>query len=355
MRYSRGATSSLLLAVTATIFTTRLPTSRANVLVADDANGNEVLIGSQQAHRGPGGDEEEAADAGILSSRRVLLGTSGNNKDSSSTILPAPNSIPLSGRSSTSKRRVLPNAVAAEDLCPSGYVHCANGDEVDGATGIPTGSTCATACVGFNCCTEDRACKEFTGKICKDGGCTGKFACYKANIDVVVKSCYGRSACASAGRYYGTAGTFINSCKAAQACNSFAFRGTALGTINDSCNGYKSCWQVAFIKDSTIGSMTSSCNGSYACYQASKYASDTISTNMYFCCNADNECKTATESTLPATCKVREGGGQGRSNHAVLLMPLLFVVFFIPCRPQLTMLLLLSFSPFNENNAVLSS
>lgn len=333
MRYSSDATSSMLrLAITAgaIVHTTCSTTSQAKVLVANEAEDILLIVSSSPSHaRLPvlstvskqagheemnGEDNEEKADAGILVShhRHLSPGRTAISSAFSSSFHKEDTAIPSSGaRSNTvnTNRVVLPAAATATPACASGYVVCANGFAVDDVTGLVTGSTCAVACSGSSCCSGDRACSFFTGKVCKDGGCNGKMSCYKSRITSVVNSCTSEFSCMSAGfGAIGVVGTLVNSCQATLSCNAFGFNGLA-GNIQDSCNALKSCWQVAFSTGSSIGNISSSCNAAKACYRAAKFPTESISSNMNNCCNADNECISATEISIPAQCTVRNGEG----------------------------------------------
>ncbi len=79
---------------------------------------------------------------------------------------------------------------AVDPGCTPGYVDCVNGND------SVTGSSCAAAC-GVSCCGGNQACDQFTGKVCKDGSCTGNMACYMANLSFVVNRCIGVDACYS--------------------------------------------------------------------------------------------------------------------------------------------------------------
>lgn len=267
MRYSNGALILLVSVFAAAIFvsvpppTTTTTTSAANTPTGDLQEEEKL---------------DDAVDAGILSSPGAA--------DTASDVL------------STGSNE----NTAITTACTAGYIYCVNGNAVDGATGIETGSTCDVACGGSSssCCFGDRACKGFTGKVCNDGSCNDKMACYSATIDSVVNSCRGKFSCISAGSF-GSIGAVVNSCHAAQSCNALGIRGSA-GMLQDSCNAYKSCWQVAFSPGSSIGNMTSSCNAEMACYKTAKNAS--ITSHMNNCCNAVSECSSATESTLSVQC-----------------------------------------------------
>ena len=71
---------------------------------------------------------------------------------------------------------------------------CADNVVCDNGYDTTTFETCATSCAG-KCCKGDNACFQFTGKVCKDGSCNGKAACWKANIPFVIDRCKGDYAC----------------------------------------------------------------------------------------------------------------------------------------------------------------
>lgn len=308
MRYSNGAAALLATVAAAAIFvstTTAATTStRADEsvsrIVKKDHHDHEDSTPPRPAEDNLNQKDEDAGDAGILT-RRLAAGPFAGSTGSSSTSSGFSRKVttPSSTNWHTSSR-VLTTA------CTAGYIYCVNGFAVDGATGTPTGITCAAACGGTStsCCYGDRACKYFTGKVCNDGSCNGKFACYKAKIPTVVNSCLGGTfACNNAGQYRTVGTVLVNSCHGKFSCQSFGLRGIVGDQIQASCIGYKSCWQVAFDPSSSIGSMASSCNGAKACYKAARTVP--ITSNMNNCCNADNACNGVTEATLPAQCTVR--------------------------------------------------
>lgn len=62
---------------------------------------------------------------------------------------------------------------------------------------IKQGIPCSTAC-GGSCCVGNNACEEFTGKVSKDGSCSGTEACLGTEIPLVVNSCKANFACVNA-------------------------------------------------------------------------------------------------------------------------------------------------------------
>ena len=240
------------------------------------------------------------------------------------------------------------------DVCPDELqVVCVNGlAEVNGQS-----VSCAEACgndsivtsvfpVGYtasngDCCTGFSPCKEFSGTICRDGSsCSGTYACYKANIGSVLRGCNGDFACAGAAQFgsigllkdschdtkscneaaggaSGSIGSLKDSCHGEESCNWAAFQGSigsledscnaieacyeaaiygSIGSVVNSCNDTKSCYEAAYY--GSIGSLKDSCNANQACYEAADDGNDNIA-EFYNCCNTDEQCKDATEATLP--------------------------------------------------------
>ena len=232
------------------------------------------------------------------------------------------------------------------DVCPDeDKVVCANGFVADGRS-------CAEACgntvqdsgfgytaSGGDCCTGYLPCKGFSGTICRDGSsCSGGKACYYANIGSVLRGCNGDFACIDAANE-GSIGSVVNSCNAEDACNEAAHEGSigslkdscnaigscnaaayegSIGSVVNSCNAYQACYEAAYygsigsMEDScnadgscykaayegSIGSMEDSCNADGSCYEAAYDGNDNIA-EFYNCCNTDEQCKDATEATLP--------------------------------------------------------
>ena len=56
--------------------------------------------------------------------------------------------------------------------------------------------TCADACGGL-CCEDTNACMGFTGKVCKDGSCSGQYSCINANIGFLKDGCKGEFSCSA--------------------------------------------------------------------------------------------------------------------------------------------------------------
>lgn len=147
-----------------------------------------------------------SSDAGILSS-------------SSSSTSRHYDTVGHGGSSTTSTtiaRRELqssPTPVPPAEMCGAyGYVDCVNGFVRGDST-----TTCETAC-GGSCCVGQEACRQFTGKVCRDGSCGGSNACVRATIPWVVNSCTsnsasGGSACFQAGAEKTNIGAMVNSCQ----------------------------------------------------------------------------------------------------------------------------------------------
>ena len=235
------------------------------------------------------------------------------------------------------------------DVCPDELqVVCVNGFVADGRS-------CAEACgntvqhiaygyiaSGGDCCSGYLSCKGFSGTICRDrSSCSGPRACMYANITSVLRGCNGENSCLRAARYGGSIGSLKDSCHGFESCRRAAFTGS-IGSLEDSCNNRKACFEAAdkapgsigsvvnsfngdfgcfkatyygtigSLKDScnanqacykaayegSIGSMEDSCNADGSCYEAAYDGNDNIA-EFYNCCNTDEQCKDATEATLP--------------------------------------------------------
>ena len=205
----------------------------------------------------------------------------------------------------------------------AGYIDCVNGF-VKGQRKI----SCETACAG-KCCVGNSACNEFTGKVCKDGSCSGYWsACAYATIPKVVNSCHGDSwSCINAGNKgnKGKVGSIINSCNYKYACNMLNSESddvSAVGHIIDSCNGFSACRHAG-----TAMNIKSSCNDVYACYKLGRSGAigDVLNSCNGFdacpnvvvevgssakpplvnnCCNGDGACYDDGTSTLPDQCQL---------------------------------------------------
>lgn len=194
---------------------------------------------------------------------------------------------------------------AIAPTCTAGFLDCFNG-KVRG-----TSTLCSTACSG-NCCVGTDACKSFTGQICKDGSCSGTKACAYANIPYVVKSCKALEACNSAG-YDGTVGSIVNSCNHEKSCAYAGEEGGKTGDITNSCGAKRACYSAGTNPSGGVGKIIDSCNAYAACRTAGAgyITAGIITSDLVNCCNTQNVCKNAKESTLPAQCpcptKVRRG------------------------------------------------
>ncbi len=144
-------------------------------------------------------DEEEEEDGGTNYDLGVLGASSGTNGHEE-----------LDG---PPRYKVVERALALDftNYCTD-FVDCYNGVEKFEGMGTGTEKTCLEACGGYpngDCCVGDStnpdACGSATAKICKDGSCSGLFACWN-----VGGSQFGGSA--------GYAGGIVNSCKGTRAC-----------------------------------------------------------------------------------------------------------------------------------------
>ena len=277
MRLSHGAAN---LFVAANLLATTVSRSRAQ----------EVLGTDRDAAPKRKADKEDAADTGILLMSPIIA--------ASNIII---NAVSKSSSSSSAARSLqLPTTMmlttSVAPQCSSGIVDCVYG-MVRGSATI----TCAAAC-GPNCCAGVHACTSFTGKVCKDGSCNGKFACTYAYIPSVVNSCEGDYACYNTG-YDGTVGNISNSCNAVDACSYLGTYGAAK-LVQGSCNAYQACDSVAY--NGSIGSLTSSCNATSACKGAGSptNGTGTIPYDLLNCCNdGDSICIEANKDTLPTECR----------------------------------------------------
>jgi hypothetical protein len=237
---------------------------------------------------------EENADTGIL-----LLSPTTTASNSTTSIVVAKSSlsstIPARSLLLLTTATLLTARTSVAQQCSTTMVDCLNG--------LVRGSftTCAAAC-GSDCCVGNNACSGFTGKLCKDGSCTGAWACTFASIPSVVNSCKGNYACYNTG-YYGYVGTISTSCHGIDACCYLGTYGDA-GNVMDSCTSYQACDSVAY--KGYIGHLTSSCkNANYACKGAGSptNGTGTIPYDLQNCCNdGDSICIEANKDTLPTDC-----------------------------------------------------
>ena len=235
---------------------------------------------------------DEDVDTGIL-----LLSSTFTASNSQMNVVVVKSSVSFSATRSLlllTTTTLLTTSTAQQ--CSTNIVDCLNGI-VRGTAN----TSCAAAC-GSSCCIGFNACSNFTGKLCKDGSCTGKLACTYTSIPSVTDSCKGDYACYNTG-YDGTVGNISTSCHGIDACCYLGSYGAA-GTIQDSCNSYQACDSVAY--KGYIGHLTSSCkNANYACQGAGSptNGTGTIPYDLKNCCNnADSICFEANKDTLPAEC-----------------------------------------------------
>lgn len=213
-----------------------------------------------------------------------------------------------------------------------GFVDCFNGRSVYYYSRTRTWYydgyvTCKEACGGA-CCNSNydpssptfQACDRFTGRVCKDGSCSGEYACYLAKIQLVANSCIGSGACCEKYGYEGqVTGSIINSCRGIGACQTIASRfqdggevrnvidscvgdiacvglgmfGSVQGNIKNSCNGYGACFALGF--NGTIrGNVENSCNnGTYTCAFMANGGSGGEADVVLNSCNAEGACRFA--------------------------------------------------------------
>jgi hypothetical protein len=207
------------------------------------------------------------------------------------------------------------------------------------------------SCIGQNACEYAAFDGGFIGSItdsCKDGAqacsvlgfrygnvgdilnaCKGERACehgafHGGSIGSITRSCYGYRACDSlaesgtvgninnactnryscyyGGAYGGVVGNIVTSCTAEDSCRDLGRGKGKVGHVTNSCSELESCADAGSNRG-TIGSITQSCRADNACDGAGSGSSGGINSNLKACCNTVNECKDATQATLPATCK----------------------------------------------------
>lgn len=293
MRHSKGAASLL-----STVFAFRYK-SVVGANVFDPINEDAILHPTDVGAIAP---SDNNADAGILSpvnptrshpaidilKQKCKAGDEGcilgkiraTNSGADIGILPPPASaakgtdvVPSYLMTTT------PSTCAPENLvdCYNGFVRYSN-----------PAKTCAAEC-GVYCCTDPTDCQFFTGKVCKDGkSCTGGFACYRANILSVVKSCTGNRVCVTAGNKDRLIGSIADSCIGDKACHFAAAFGGSIGSVTNSCNRVGACYRLGGDKGK-IGNLVDSCIGNAACIMVAQLygsiASMTNSCNGVFACD----------------------------------------------------------------------
>jgi hypothetical protein len=94
----------------------------------------------------------------------------------------------------------------------------------------------------------------------------------------------------------------VTSCTAEDSCRDLGRGKGKVGHVTNSCSELESCADAGSNRG-TIGSITQSCRADNACDGAGSGLSGGITSNLKACCNTVNECKDATQATLPATCK----------------------------------------------------
>lgn len=166
----------------------------------------------------------------------------------------------------------------------SDFVTCVDGFSVNsnGESGPP----CSTACGGL-CCQGERACEGFTGKVCKDGSCSGKQACRAATIPQVINSCkpwpnsggHGSTQVANlvcdlvandGGSSFGSVGNLTDSCWGNGACRQMAHYGEVGNVINSCHNVGNNHWEhsvcTLLAKHGIARNIISSCHGHLSCF-----------------------------------------------------------------------------------------
>ncbi len=256
---------------------------------------------------------QHAADTGILfSSNGAVAHTSaGADKD---TVRTSSARTSNGGKFFSSSTSMMPFQQPEETACGTkGFVDCFNGRSIYYYSRTRTWYydgyiTCKEACNGACCIsTYDpssptiQACEGFTGRVCKDGSCSGAYACYLAKIQLVVNSCIGGGACCEKDGYEAlVSGSIINSCRGIGACQTIASRfqdGGEVSNVIDSCVGTAACVGLGMF-GSVHGNVTNSCNGYGACFALG--FNGTIRGNIENSCNNDTY-----------TCAFMANGGSG--------------------------------------------
>ena len=278
----------------------------------------------------------QVTDVGVLLFPNKESASASEGKDMDKVESPIPGSIALLSSPSMS--------LSQQATCTEGYVDCYKGKYIYEENGYwyYDGTTCRDACGGL-CCnsSETGACDLFTGKVCKDGSCSGEFACYFANIPRVVNSCIGDGACrcewyefkeqckvsdsvinSCQGEYAckliggdvqedggGAVNNVINSCNGEGACTGLGLFGSFCGDVISSCHGYNACFVLGY--NGTMSGLSNSCNEDFACVLMAR---DGSVGNVADACNAKGACYAAgsgycTEYVADHIClKFYEGG-----------------------------------------------
>ncbi len=246
MRYSNGAASLL-----STVFTFQATLVAVADIFDHEADGADSIDPTYRKHAHNG-----------ISSREDKLRLRDRHHTVDSDILPAATDSAASGADTTPSNWIAPAIVST---CAE-FVTCDSGLLSDGS-----GITCFAACNG-DCCTytdgsgiSTDACYGFTGKVCKDGSCSGILACAYATIPSVVKSCEGKYACQGAGIYGGSIIKIADSCHGDIACRYVGAGYGSIGSITGSCIGYFACHGMAS-EYGKVGNLLTSCNGIDTCH-----------------------------------------------------------------------------------------
>ena len=177
------------------------------------------------------------------------------------------------------------------------FVNCING-YVDGIT---NGPTCEDACIADGvamCCVGTFACLGFTGKVCKDGSCSGSFACYYAYVTEVINSCKpwdgnedGGSSCYNLNTGISRPPTVavVDSCWGNGACSFAGYLGT-IGNIENSCHGTAPPTTTSLVcrgmgQQGVVGDVINSCYGKGSCYDVGSQTTEPGITTIKDCCD----------------------------------------------------------------------
>ena len=219
------------------------------------------------------GEEQERENSPLLLADAGILLSHEEKKGETRAIIATDNIVYLPERSLQSSD------------CPVVGQHV---DCVNGVNQAPPYDSCADACSG-SCCVGLNACKEFTGRVCKDGiSCSGESACNRARIPLVSASCDGYKACRDVGFLGLSMGNIIASCHSIYACAGVGILGGKVGNIESSCSGDRACHFIGS-EGGTVGNVLNSCVGDFrsCAYVGTKGG---VAGNLQGSCNAHESC-----------------------------------------------------------------
>ena len=101
-----------------------------------------------------------------------------------------------------------------------------------------------------------------------------------------------------------TAAIMTDSCRGIKSCYQMGFSSASgISIVSSSCVGTSACENVGRDNGGVDG-LIGSCNAEKACWNAGETGARVISQSMWNCCNTFEECKDASQATIPATCQV---------------------------------------------------